>query len=69
MKMDWTEARIIYEELSSLSANGVEPFDRLWDDLLRAATYKPPNIFVSENRLVSIASDKCRSRKHFTFWV
>jgi hypothetical protein len=38
MNLDWPEARIIYDELSSLSANGVEPFDRLWDDLLRAAT-------------------------------
>jgi hypothetical protein len=38
MNMDWPEARISYEELSSLSAKGCEPFVHHWDDLLRAAT-------------------------------
>lgn len=37
-KMDWAEARKIYDELSSLSAKGAAPFDRLWSDILDAAT-------------------------------
>lgn len=36
--MDWSEARIIYDDFGSLATSRVEPFDRLWDDLLRAGS-------------------------------
>jgi len=37
MNLDWPEARIIYEDLSSLSTKVVAPLDRLWTDLLNSA--------------------------------
>jgi hypothetical protein len=36
--MDWTEARTVYEELSSLSAVKGEPLHGIWRDLLECAT-------------------------------